>query len=76
MRTNIVLDDKLVAEAMKLTRIQTKREVVELALREMVARRKRKDVLELVGQDLIAPDYDVRAVRAGMNRGRRSGSSR
>jgi Arc/MetJ family transcription regulator len=76
MRTNIVLDDKLVAEAMKLTRIQTKREVVELALREMVARRKRKNVLELVGQDLIAPDYDVRAVRAGMNRGRRSGSSR
>jgi hypothetical protein len=49
---------------------------VELALREMVARRKRKDVLELVGQDLIAPDYDVRAVRAGRNRGRRSGSSR
>jgi Arc/MetJ family transcription regulator len=76
MRTNIVLDDKLVAEAMKLTRIQTKREVVELALREMVARRKRKNVVELVRQDLIAPDYDVRAVRAGMNRGRRSGSGR
>ena len=76
MRTNIVLDDKLVAEAMKLTQVQTKREVVELALREMVARRKRRNVLDLVGQDLIAPDYDVRAVRAGMNRGVRRGSSR
>jgi Arc/MetJ family transcription regulator len=76
MRTNIVLDDHLVAEAMKLTQAQTKREVVELALREMVARRKRKNVLELVGQDLIAPDYDVRAVRAGMNRGERGGSGR
>ena len=63
MRTNIVLDDKLVAEAMKLTQVRTKREVVELALREMVARRKRRNVLELVGQGLIAPDYDVRAVR-------------
>jgi Arc/MetJ family transcription regulator len=76
MRTNIVLDDKLVAEAMKLTQVPTKREVVELALRELVARRKRRDVLELVGQDLIAPDYDVRAVRRGMNRGSRGGSGR
>lgn len=76
MRTNIVLDDRLVAEAMKLTQVPTKREVVELALRELVARRKRRDVLELVGQDLIAPDYDVRAVRRSMNRGSRRGSGR
>ncbi len=71
MRTNIVLDDKLVAEAMKLSRAKTKREVVELALREMVVRRRRKNVLDLVGQNLIASNYDVRAVRAGMNRGAR-----
>jgi Arc/MetJ family transcription regulator len=76
MRTNIVLDDILLAEAMKLTQASTKREVVELALRELVARRKRKNVLELVGQDLIAPDYDVRAVRRGMNRGLRGGAGR
>lgn len=71
MRTNIVIDDKLVAEAMKLSKAKTKREVVDLALRELVAHRKRKNVLDLVGQDLIAPDYDVRAVREGMNRGAR-----
>ena len=71
MRTNIVLDDDLVAEAMKLTHAKTKREVVDLALREAVALRKRKNILDLVGQDLIAPDYDVRAVRASMNRGTR-----
>ena len=76
MRTNIVLDDILLAEAMKLTQVPTKREVVELALRELVARRKRKNVLELVGQDLIAPDYDVRAVRRGMNRGLGGGAGR
>lgn len=76
MRTSIVLDDILLAEAMKLTQVPTKREVVELALRELVARRKRKNVLELVGQDLIAPDYDVRAVRRGMNRGLRGGAGR
>lgn len=71
MRTNIVLDDQLVAEAMRLTRARSKREAVDLALRELVNRRRRKDVLALIGQDLIAPDYDVRAVRAGMNRGSR-----
>lgn len=71
MRTNIVLDDDLVAEAMKLTHAKTKRAVVDLALREIVALRKRKNILDLVGQDLIAPGYDVRAVRANMNRGTR-----
>lgn len=71
MRTNIVLDDELVAEAMRLTRAKTKREVVDLALREIIALRKRKNILDLVEQDLIAPDYDVRAVRANMGRGTR-----
>lgn len=71
MRTNIVLDDRIVTEAMKLTKAKTKRDVVDLALREIVALRKRKNVLDLVGQDLIAPDYDVRIVRASMNRGNR-----
>lgn len=76
MRTNIVLDDRLIAEAMKLTQAPTKRAVVELALRELVARRRRKRVLELVGQELIAPDYDVRAVRRAMNRRSRGGARR
>ena len=71
MRTNIVLDDKLVKEAMRLTKARTKREVVDLALREMVLRHRRGNVLDLVGRDLIAPDYDLRAVRAGMSRGAR-----
>lgn len=39
MRTNIVLDDCLVKEAMRLTKSRTKREVVDRALRELVAHR-------------------------------------
>jgi Arc/MetJ family transcription regulator len=35
-RTNIVLDDKLVAEVMRLTNARTKREAVDLALRRLV----------------------------------------
>jgi len=68
MRTNIVLDDALVAEAMRLSGSKTKREVVDRALREWVARHRQRALRDLVGRDLIDADYDVRAVRAGMNR--------
>lgn len=68
MRTNIVLDDRLIAEAMRIAKVKTKREAVETALRDFVARARQKDVLKLIGEDLIAPDYDVREVRRKMNR--------
>jgi Arc/MetJ family transcription regulator len=38
-RTNIVLDERLVRQAMQLSGARTKRQAVDLALREMVARR-------------------------------------
>ena len=38
-RTNIELDDELVAEAMRRYRLKTKREVVDLALRRLVGPR-------------------------------------
>jgi Arc/MetJ family transcription regulator len=63
MRTNIVLDDDLVAEAMKLSQITTKRQVVEQALAEFVAFRKRLDVRELKGSATIRDDYDHKALR-------------
>lgn len=66
MRTNIVLDDRLVREAMRLSKVRTKREAVDLALREYVSRGKQRDILDLLDNGLIAPDYDVRAVRRRM----------
>jgi Arc/MetJ family transcription regulator len=68
MRTNIVLDDRLVKEVMRLSKARTKREAVDLALREFVSRGKQRDVLALIGDGAIAADYDVRAVRGRMNR--------
>ncbi|PYO56219.1 MAG: DUF2191 domain-containing protein [Candidatus Rokuibacteriota bacterium] len=38
-RTNIVLDERLVRQAMQLSGARTKRQAVDLALRELVARR-------------------------------------
>jgi Arc/MetJ family transcription regulator len=68
MRTNIVLDDRLIREAMRLSNVTTKREAVDIALRDYVARRKQRDILKLIGEKLIAPDYDVRTVRRQMAR--------
>ena len=69
MRTNIVLDDVLIEDAMRLAGVATKRETVDLALRELVARRRQQEILSLAGQGQIALDYDVRAVREGMSDG-------
>ncbi len=66
MRTNIVLDDELVAEVMKLTGAKSKREVVDLALREMVKRYRQRKILDLVGEHLLDPDYDVGEMRRRM----------
>lgn len=68
MRTNIVLDDQLVKEAMRLSKVRTKREAVDLALRQYVTRSRQRDILQLLDEELIAPDYDVRAVRRRMTR--------
>ncbi len=50
LRTNIELDEKLVNEAMKLTRKTTKKEVVNYALEELVRKLKRKKMLRLKGK--------------------------
>ncbi len=63
MRTNIVLNDELINEAMRLAKVKTKREAVDIALRRFVASQKQRRILELVGQELIDPDYDHKAAR-------------
>ena len=50
MRTNIVLDDKLVEEGLKLTNLKTKKALVNLALKELVERKKRGRMLRLEGK--------------------------
>ena len=49
-RTKIDLDDRLVAAGMKTTGCKTKRELVHLALKELVARKNRKKILQLEGK--------------------------
>ena len=50
MRTNVVIEDHLIEEGLELTGLKTKRELVNHALRELLARKKRKAILALEGK--------------------------
>jgi Arc/MetJ family transcription regulator len=64
MRTNIEIDDRLMAEAMKLMETRTKREAVNLALSEAVQRRKAtKAIMALRGK--VQWEGDLDAMRRG-----------
>jgi Arc/MetJ family transcription regulator len=63
MRTNIEIDDEVMREAQRLTGARTKREAVDLALRELVARHRRLGILELRGR--VHWEGDLEASRRG-----------
>ena len=48
-RTNIELEDKLVKEGMRVFKCKTKKELVNLALQELLKKEKRKEILDLQG---------------------------
>lgn len=50
MRTNIELDEDLIQRGMELSGVRTKRELVDLALREFVRKKDQKKILELRGR--------------------------
>jgi Arc/MetJ family transcription regulator len=50
MRTNIVLDEKLIEKGKKYTGINTKKKLVDFALRELIKRKERKRILGLKGK--------------------------
>jgi Arc/MetJ family transcription regulator len=63
MRTNIVIDDKLMKETLRLTGLKTKREAVELGLRTVVRLRKQDEIRQFRGKldwngDLVAMRTD------------------
>jgi Arc/MetJ family transcription regulator len=66
MRTNIVLDDQLVAQAMKCTKAKTKKDVIALALHELVESRGRLNLADLQGKVQFVEGYDYKAMRKGV----------
>ena len=67
MRTNIELDDALIEEAFRLTNLRTKKELIHLALQELIRSRKKRNLLDLSGQIEFSPDYDHKALRENRN---------
>jgi Arc/MetJ family transcription regulator len=61
MRTNIELDDELLAEAMKATGLPTKRATVEEALRKLVQQHRQRQALKEL--DGLGWDGDLDAMR-------------
>ncbi|HEV2530143.1 type II toxin-antitoxin system VapB family antitoxin [Phenylobacterium sp.] len=59
MRTNIVIDDRLMAEALKATGIRTKREAVEAGLRTLIRLRRQEAIREARGQLAWTGDLDA-----------------
>jgi Arc/MetJ family transcription regulator len=63
MRTNIVIDDKLMADALKATGLSTKREAVEQGLRLLVRQNQQQAIRKLKGK--LNWEGDLNEMRGG-----------
>ena len=62
MRTNIVIDDKLMSDALRATGLRTKREAVELGLRTLLKLRQQQEIRRYRGK--LSWQGDLDAMRA------------
>lgn len=67
-RTNVELDEKLMSEAIRLTGMTTKKEVVNYALSELVRKKKRKGILKLEGKVLWTGNLNEMRKMRGTNK--------
>jgi len=65
MPTNLAIDDTLLDQALSVGGYRTKRETVNEALREFIQRRKRLELLKLVGKVQYDTRYDYKQERRG-----------
>ncbi len=63
MQITLNLDESLLKEALELTELTTQEELVNLALKELVRSRRKKNLLDLAGQIQFAEDFDHKALR-------------
>ena len=63
MATNLSIDAQLLETALKTGGLKTKRETVNLALKEFIQRRKNAEILSLFGTINYDADYDYKKAR-------------
>jgi Arc/MetJ family transcription regulator len=50
MRTNIVIDDNLMSDALQVTGLKTKKEAVELGLKALIRLKKQEEIKKFKGK--------------------------
>jgi Arc/MetJ family transcription regulator len=63
MATNLAIDQKLLDSALTVGGLKTKKETVNLALKEFIQRRKQMDIIELAGTIDFDDDWDPSTIR-------------
>lgn len=63
MSINISIDDDLIKDALELSKISSKNELLEVALREFIQNQKRLKLLELKGKIEFFEDYNYKSMR-------------
>lgn len=63
MATNLSIDPELIERALELSGERTKKAAVTMALREFIARRRQKRLLDLMGKLEWDSSYDYKAER-------------
>ena len=64
MRTNIEIDDQLMQDVLRLTGVKTKREAVELGLRNLLRLRQQEEIRRFRGK--LTWEGDLNAMRTDM----------
>ena len=63
MRTNVIIDDRLINEGLELTNLRTKTELIKTALMELIENRKKKDLRKIKGKINFRDDYNYKEMR-------------
>ncbi len=63
MQITLNLDESILNEALQLSNLTTQEELVNLALQEFVRSRRKKNLLDLVGQVQFTEDFGYKALR-------------
>jgi Arc/MetJ family transcription regulator len=64
MATNLAIDQELLNRALEVGGLKTKKDTVNLALREFINHRKQIEIINLFGKMAPDPDYDYKKGRA------------
>ena len=64
MPTNLAIDPELLQKALEVSGLRTKKDTVNLALKELINRHKQLEIIDLFGKMNPDPDYDYKKGRS------------